>query len=525
MIARAWWLQLFASVTLVQGAAPQLDYLFPAGGRHGTTLEVVAGGKFDSWPVEVWTSIPGINFESGEKAGEFTVEIAPDAVPGACLIRFYNEEGVSEPRPFVIGALPELLEKEPNDHYTSAQEIPQLPVVINGKLEKQGDSDSFQVRVSGGKWLIVSVEGYSLGAPMDPALHLYNGEGVRVAFVPDSVNLDPFLAYYVDEPGTYILQLVAFAHPPAADVRFTGGASCVYRMTVTEETFAPQAVPSGITLPIFPGLQNPADSDLMELIEREPNDSAVTAQPMPVPGQIIGRIDPPGDEDRFFFSARQGEKMEIHVESALLGFAMDALLRIEDESGKQLARDDDSGEGRDAKLTWTAPADGAYIAVVSDLYHAGGADFIYRLTFSLALPDFKAEIEGGAFKIEPGKSRELKLKLTRTHGHQQELSVSIDGLPEGLTVSPCSIATDSKEATLILSATAEAPAFNGPIRLLLAEAAGQCRIRTVRSDLRGNEERGPLLIPETDQLWLTVLPVKQSSAEELEENAEEQAAE
>ena len=35
---------------------PQLDYLFPAGGQQGTTVELEIGGYLDPWPVEVWSN-------------------------------------------------------------------------------------------------------------------------------------------------------------------------------------------------------------------------------------------------------------------------------------------------------------------------------------------------------------------------------------------------------------------------------------------------------------------------------------
>src|SRR4029077_16617312 len=87
-----------------------------------------------------------------------------------------------------------------------------------------------------------------------------------------------------------------------------------------------------------------AFTDLPVAEEHEPNNQTPDAQELKWPVTINGRIDPAGDEDRFRFTARKGEKIEFRLRSAALGLPLDALLRIEDENGKQVARDDDAGD-------------------------------------------------------------------------------------------------------------------------------------------------------------------------------------
>ena len=49
------------------------------------------------------------------RKGKFKVAVAKDAVPGVYWLRAYNAEGASGLRPFLVGTLPEVMEKEPND--------------------------------------------------------------------------------------------------------------------------------------------------------------------------------------------------------------------------------------------------------------------------------------------------------------------------------------------------------------------------------------------------------------------------
>src|SRR6185503_14692084 len=98
-------LVLLAPIT--RAAAPILDALNPAGGQRGTTLTLIAAGKFDKWPIQLWADTPAIKFEPAKDSGKFTVTIAPDAAPGPHFVRAHSPEGASALRCFVVGQHPE----------------------------------------------------------------------------------------------------------------------------------------------------------------------------------------------------------------------------------------------------------------------------------------------------------------------------------------------------------------------------------------------------------------------------------
>ncbi len=532
---------LFAALS--QAEVPTLDYLFPAGGQRGTNVTVTVGGKLEPWPAKMWADSPGLEFKAETNKNTFTVQIAKDVPLGVHLVRAYTADGASAPRWFVVGEQRELLEQEPNDNARQAQFIESLPVTINGQLEKGGDVDSFAVKLTAGQWLVAGVEAYGIGSPMDPTLHLLDEHGVRVAYASDTQNADPLLAYRVERSGIYIVQLVAFAHPPQAAVVFTGGKAAVYRLAINAGPLVRFALPGGVQrgrkteLRLYgwnlgkeflthsidlTGVDAPMKQieiaatsvenrffipvgDASELLEVEPNNTPEKAQAVTLPVVVNGRIDPAGDEDRFGFMAKQGEQFDFQLYSARLGFPLDAVLRVEDKAGKQLARDDDSGGAQDPQLSWTAPANGSYVVAVSDLTQKGGSDFVYRLEMKPLVPDFKVALDNHAYRLEAGKTNEIKLTVTRLHGHKAKLEVTLTGLPEGVTAKVAEVPAAGGDVKVTLTATAEAKPASQPFRVLVNSAdASAPASHAAAFELRPKDAAGDVLITHTESIWLTV---------------------
>src|SRR4051812_3634393 len=102
---------------VASAAPPALTSLFPAGAGRGQTVEVVAAGTFERWPVRAWVEGKGVEVRASKARGKLTVIVAADAVPGPRWLRVHDEQGASKLHRFVIGTLPEVVEQEPNDDY------------------------------------------------------------------------------------------------------------------------------------------------------------------------------------------------------------------------------------------------------------------------------------------------------------------------------------------------------------------------------------------------------------------------
>ena len=543
-------LGLFTGSQPVAAAAPTLEHLYPAGGARGTTNLITAIGKQDPWPVEVWTDDAGLKFKAEKDKGKFSVSISPETKLGPHLVRLHNAQGASTTRFFLVSDTAEFEEKEPNDDFTKPQNIEKLSAIVNGRLEKNGDVDSFAVTLKAGQTLIASLDSYVLASTMDGMLRIVDTNGVQVAYNHDgNLSLDPFIAWQAPQNGTYIVQVMGFPYPANSSINFDGGSGNIYRLTLSTSAYLEYTFPTGVTrtnstevkaygwnLPDGKGwvpvtlktTAHPADattvevkvgasntlripfSNLPEQTEKEPNDKTAEAQPIVVPGYLSGCIEKPADVDRYTFTAKKGQKWEIAVQSDKLGFPLDATLRIEDATGKELSKNDDANNSQDPSLTWTAPADGQFTAVVSSLLHEGGTNYIYRLSITEPQPSFRATVAANNFSVAKGKTNEFKLTVTKQNGHDKPLQLEAKGLPAGVTISSAEVPAKGGDIQVKLIAAADAKPFGGPILLSLKDSASGTKTPVCHELIsRGTDNGVPqgyatLVIEKVEQLWLTV---------------------
>ena len=524
--------------------APVIEAMFPMGGRIGSVSKVVFTGKFGAGPVRGWAERPGIEFKGAGSNGVFEVVIGTNVSAGPCVIRLFNADGASRPRIFMVGKHPEMTEVEPNDSAGAAQMVAGLPASIHGRFDKPGDVDSYAVKLAAGQTLVAEVVANMAGSSIDPVINLRDADGNKAAFAHDGYGLDPLLVFPVTKSGTYVLQVSGFAYPPAADVRFVGGKNQHYRLSITAGPYVRYAFPAGIprgaatvqlhgwnlggtngwvaqsvpesattgrvdfveiTPTGLPHRLRLVVGDGPELAEVEPNDLRTNAQKVLPPVTVNGRIGGVGDVDRFRFSARKGERLDIKLLASSLGAPMDGLLVVEDAGGKELARVDDSGGDFDARLSWTAPADGEYLVGVRDLFGKGGPDYVYRLEMGPPVAGFTVAAENHAFAVQVGKTNELKLTVTPVNGYNcTNLTVTVEGLPEGVVARVPPMVAKGGEVKVVLVASPEAEPSNQPIRVLVGEGSGKGKSRSAVFAVNAKDTSPELWINHTDTLWLTV---------------------
>lgn len=516
--------------------------LFPAGAQRGMTSIITLATKIDPVGRDLSIDCPGVQLVPGEK-DRVQVSIAPTAPLGPHLIHVYNADGSSEPRWFSIGTLPEIREKEPNDTFGAEQMVDSLPVCINGQLEKRGDVDLFAFFLNEGQTLVAAVEAYAIGSAVDTLLQLRDDQQTVLATAHDGRSLDPLLTFKATKTGRYSLELAGFAHPPTADVNFTGGTALTYRLHLTTSPTPLRVFPAAVsrtaknTLDLlgtttgttgFDGSRLPAEplvqtitppgalfpiqvavTDTTVQREAEPNNELHQAMPLAVPACVAGRIEKAGDTDRFSFQAKKGTAFTFRLLAKSLGLPLDALLVVCDGEDKELARNDDAAEGDDPLLFWKAPADGVFQIKVTDLFSRGGDAAEYVLMLSNEEPSFSATITTKPpLSVEAGKTVELKGTLKRGKGFTGDLMASIHGLPAGVIAEPVPAPAKDGEFTLVLKAASNAVSSNGPIQLVIATKGEKVPLvtRTATFDLRGEIRRGTTLLDQTDDVWLTVLP-------------------
>lgn len=488
-------------------AVPTLESIFPPGGKRGTEIEVTLNGKYDPWPCSLWFSQKGLTFTPNPaKPGTGKLKIAPETPPGPLFIRAHNAEGGTAPVIFMVSDGHEILEEEKDSNTVAgavAIDRTKLPLILNGTLSAGGELDSIRLALEKGETLFAAVEAYALRSLVDPAIHVHDARGNRLMLEHDGANnLDPVLAFTAPEKGDYVISLAGFSHPPAASVAYTGSKSANYRLhlALKREQLAKHLGP-----------KNPGP------------DSAGTAL---VPGTAsIGTLKTAGAGNLYQITAKKSDKLLVKVEGRELGYPIDPVLRILKPDGSEIRKEDDTNKSSDPEYLWTVAADGEYGISVTDRFSRGGEGMRYQLTAGTPVAGYTVTLDKAGYVLERGKSLDLKATVTRLHGHKENLSFFIPGLPAGITLTaPETVPEKGGEVILKLEVKADAPAFSGALRLVAAEKKAEAKgtEKTAVFSFKDDNYRGPYLINEVADIWFVLAPVMEDKKEA---KKEEKAAE
>ncbi len=517
-------------------------HLIPSGARRGSTVEVLLRGSVNGKDSRrAWTSHPGLVVTFGKKNDRIKVEVKADVPPGRHWIRLANEGAASSPLAFVVSAIEEIAEKEPNNSSAEAQILKSRQCVVNGVLAKSRDVDSYRVSLRKGQTLVASMTANTaLGSPMDGLIQVVSARGFVLAQDDDSLGLDPFIAWTARRDGDYYVRVFAFPSKTNSSIQLAGGPEFVYRLTITTAPYVDFTIPSAFTGKAPRALQvigwnleksqqtwtvdgktqgvsdqyfHAGWSNTISLkrvthssqVESEPN-GRKKPQIVSLPVTISGRIGAARDRDVFSFEAKKGQALRISVESRQLGFPLDPVIRISDGKGKKLAETDTrSASTIDESITWTAPAKGKFLAEVRDLFDHGGPRYSYRLTIEPVVATVSATVEKDRWEVAD-KPLSIKLTVTRSGGFNKPVRFEAVELPAGVIAKP--VISEPKGATakavaLVLSRKPDAPARGSGVLRIVGRVDGVKDAVTVAT---AAIDRLP---DRTEHLWLFLKPAAQ----------------
>ncbi len=524
-------LATWASAVVAQADTIGVAGVFPPGVQRGQSVEVQLRGGGDRWPLEVWVDRPGLEFAAGEEKGHFTVTASDQAQPGVYTLRFYDENGVSPPRPFCVGLLPETVEQEPNDTASTPHAVT-LPVVVNGVLGTAGDVDTFAVSLSQGDVLVAAIAAHgTLGSPMDGVLQIVSPDGFVLHHVDDGPGLDPLVAWEAPEDGEFRVRVFAFPSAPNSRIAYAGGEDFVYRLSLTTGPWVHHAQPLAVrqghdaevrafgwNLPDDPftlALPAEAESDARwRALDALPGgvrlrglpfavdvyDSAAEA-PLEVepPTAISGTITQAGEVHRYRIAVAKDTKYSFTAEAPSLGLPLRPVLEMFDSDGRPLGSNDGLGRNETvSRVTVTPKSDSSMELRVRDRFGHGGWQYGYLLTLEPLAADFALAIDKDHHAVAAGQSLEIPLTITRTEGLSAEIQFSVEGLPEGVSVEvepSQGEGPTAKQLTLTLKAE-PGTRFSGPIRVAGSSGGDKSLTRVV-----GFEQPHPERL---ESLWLTV---------------------
>lgn len=529
---------LMLAATLI-AAPPNVTALFPAGCQVGQSVEVTAQGSLGEKP-QAWISREGVKLEFAESGNKFKIIVAENAAPGLCWIRVFNAEGASPLRPFVIGTLAEVAEKEPNNSAKDAQKLESSQVVVNGVLDKGGDVDTFAVSLKAGQSLVASLMAKeTLGSPMDGVLQVLGPRGFVMEHNDDDHGLDPQIVFTAPSDGEYGVRVFAFPETANSSIAFAGGANFIYRLTLTTGAFVDHAEPMSVgrvaSTGETPAVQRlrlhgwnlppelaevPADAGANDLfvvrhallgntlalpVEPHPSVVELTERPLEpqefaLPSSMTGVIGKPGEVDVFRLKLAAKQAIVIRTDARSAGSPLDPVLRILKSDGSQLQEVDDGSKGDfDPDANFTAPAEGEYRVAITDRFGLGGPRFFYRLTALASQPDFELRVAADSFVLTPDKPLEIPVTVDRQRGFAQDIEVIATELPEKVTAEPVVSAKsgDSAKSVKLVLKTEAGVTFTGPVHI-------RGRVKTEPPIEKPASATLTAFNTTTRELWLTV---------------------
>jgi Bacterial pre-peptidase C-terminal domain len=217
--------------------SPYLQTVFPAGGQAGNSVTVAVDGTALEGLRDIHSTIPRLTAKKTD-ANRFVLNIPAGTPPGVYDLRTVGLHGMSSPRAFVVGNRAEYQEKEPNDTFESAQDVP-LDVVINGRIEKPGDVDCYKFKARAGQRVVLECLAERIDSRLRAVLEVFDAEGKRLAGNRGYAGIDPLVDFLAPADGTYFVKVF--------DLTYLGGSTHFYRLDIDAKPRVEFALPSVVT--------------------------------------------------------------------------------------------------------------------------------------------------------------------------------------------------------------------------------------------------------------------------------------
>jgi hypothetical protein len=254
---------------------------------------------------------------------------------------------------------------------------------------------------------------------------------------------------------------------------------------------------------ILPGLTPPGSplnpvtlvhADAPVVVEKEPNDSRDTAQPVKLPATVCGRLDRPGDADWFRLDLAAGQAVQIDLLCERLDLPGDPFVIVTDGKGNELLHLDDHGisynalalYNRDPLGVFRAPARGSYYLLVQDRYRQGGPRHAYVLRLGKPEPDFfpvafhETNPDPTSPLVRQGGSAFVEVCLNRRN-FAGPVVIEARGLPPGVTCPAVHVSPQTEFAAVVFAAAADAKEWAGAVSLqATATIEGRKLVRELR---------------------------------------------
>jgi hypothetical protein len=445
----------------------------------------------------------------------FDIEVGERMRLGGHWLRLYLPNGVSNAVRFDVTDRAIVLE----DQAKRAGDL-SLPVLINGRLEKPGETDLYSFHAEEGRRYQFEV---IAAQQFDPRVGLLSSKKSwfdesrprRVLLDEErSFDLMPMQAkgsLRATERGRYTVEV--------ASVFGKGCPDCSYQLSISGEDGqwrVPESPPeSWIERDFARKLDaswvgkiesrrgtGAANTSVASVISIERGVEEQPAEIPALPALIQGAIDRPADVDRFRFKVSAGQKLTFEIETPSTGPPhFNPRLAVLDSNGAQLfsniqrrisvynnnAETEVYLKDLQPRAIHTFTAAGEYVLQVGDLTSRyGNESYVYRVVIRPQLPHVGEVTSPGLdhLNLTPGKSKKAEVNAMLEEGFAGDVTYHASGLPPGVTMraagrviqerAPLDLPANAEtvlpvqySATLVFSAAADAPLSHQPALVTL----------------------------------------------------------
>lgn len=460
---------------------PRLLTVVPSGAKVGSEIEVAVKGEHLDDAGDLLFSDRRITARrKPDSADRYLVTVAADCPPGLVEARVQTRLGLSSPRIFTVGTLPEMAAPPTNRSAATACELP-LNTVVTGHVADRS-IDFYRFEAKRGQRLIVECTTRGVDSKLNATVILADESGRDILVERRGGVID----FDVPKDGRYLVKI--------HELTFKGGPAFFYRLAVRELPKGAAIERHPTTLPVnafsWPPTGLPAKAATEEV---EPNDP--TPQKIALPCDLAGRFYPAADVDTFEFEAKKGEEWWVEVASERLGLPTDPAVVVQRVADGKLVdvvelsdipspiKVSSNGYAYDGppynpgsadvlgKLT--IPETGTYRLRLSDLFGGTRTDpaNVYRLVIRKAAPDFALvgwplhmELRNGdrnavskPVTLRGGATMAYEIVALRRDGFDGEIELSMADLPQGVTATGLKIPAGQSRGLMLVTAKPDAP--------------------------------------------------------------------
>jgi len=324
---------LLVTVTAAQAQnSPRIGYVYPAGGRRGTTFQILVGGQFLDGVTNVCFSGAGIQAVVVEHTKPLTQREFNDLRE---KLKVLQEKRLAATKGGGQSPIPAASDKREGQDSTRSSTEPNKPPEWTAEDER----------------IVAEIRKKLLNAPNRQANPVISERvTLTVTTAPDA------------KPGQHELRLTAAAGLTNPLI-FCVGELPEFSEKASQGGTEPQRNPRAMK-------SAPAEAEMRVTL------------PAVLNGQIM-----PGGVDRFRFTAQKGQRLVVAASAReLIPYLPDAVpgwfqatLALYDTDGKELAYADDYRFNPDPVLFREIPEDGEYMIEIKDSIYRGREDFVYRI--------------------------------------------------------------------------------------------------------------------------------------------------